>query len=93
MNTVLVLCCVEEQTIISVNYICPCFESGKEKKDLTKTPLLSRGFLFVLTSEKMPVINDLGPQYQDLHHTEAGRRAARALQLLINISDAACTGC
>lgn len=34
----------------------------------------------------MLVINDLGPQYQDLHHTEAGRKggegAATALQLL-----------
>lgn len=38
--------------------------------------------MFVLTAEKTPVINDLGPQYQDLHHMGKGRGAARALQLV-----------
>lgn len=40
--------------------------------------LASRVFLLVLTAEKIPVINDSGPQYQDLWH-----RAERMLEKIL----------
>lgn len=63
-----------------MNYICPCFQRrGGGGAPLLKMSLLgSRVFLLVLTAEKIPVINDSGPQYQDLWH-----RAERMLEKML----------
>lgn len=69
-----------------MNYICPSFKEKKQKSFIEDAIVGFGGFLYVLTAEKILVINDLGPQYQDLRHM-GGRKcshfaAARALQLL-----------
>lgn len=72
-----------------MNYICPSLKKKKKKRErFIEDTIVGFGgfFLYVLTAEKILVINDLGPQYQDLRHM-GGRKcshsaAARALQLL-----------
>lgn len=64
------------------------FALDSEKKNFIEDTIVGFGgfFLFVLTAEKILVINDLGPQYQDLRHMGGRKRShsetARALQLL-----------
>lgn len=57
-------------------------KKGGRKASNENAIVESGGFLFVLTAEKTPVINDLGPQYQNLHHMEKRGGAGRALQLV-----------
>lgn len=82
-----------------MNYICPCFQ---KKKTFIENAIVGSGgfFLYVLTAEKILVINDLGPQYQDLCHMGGwggggmlplcSRKSTSAAP---KISDAACMGC
>lgn len=62
-----------------MNYICPGL---KKIPFFFEDALVGFGgfFLYVLTAERILVINDLGPQYQDLRHMEGGGENAPTLQ-------------